>query len=95
MKAFKTFSITDSPSTSTEAVQEEDCPEESYTDEEEATFEDVHNTLILDPDNMDDLTQVQYDLPAHEKMCSSHNESSSKLRYKQIIIIFTFIKNSL
>ena len=71
VKAFKTFSITDSPSTSTEAVQEEDCPEESYTDEEEATFEDVHNTLILDPDNMDDLTQVEYDLPAHER-CAAH-----------------------
>ena len=44
MKAFKTFSITDSASTSTEAVQEEDCPEESHPDEEEAIFEDVDDT---------------------------------------------------
>ena len=71
VKAFKTFSITDSASTSTEAVQEEDCPKESHPDEEEAIFEDVHDTLTLDPDNMDDLTQVEYDLPAHER-CAAH-----------------------
>ena len=58
-------------STSAELVQEEYCPEEGCTDEEEATFENIHDTLALEQDDMDDLTQVEYDLPAHER-CAAH-----------------------
>ena len=68
VKAFKSFSVTDSTSTSTEVVQEDFSPEDS-TDEQEATFEDIHDALMLD--NIDDLTQVEYDLPAHER-CAAH-----------------------
>ena len=71
VKAFKTFSVTDSTSTSAEVVQEEYCSEEGCQDEEEATFENVHDTLTLEQDNMDDLTQVEYDLPVHER-CAAH-----------------------
>ena len=71
VKAFKIFSVTDSTSTSAEIVQEEYCPEEDCPDEEEATFENVHDTLTLEQDNMDDLTQVEYDLPPHER-CAAH-----------------------
>ena len=63
----KTFSVTDS--TSAEVVQEEYCPEEDCIDEEEAIFENVHDTLTLD--NVDDLTQVEHDLPTHER-CAVH-----------------------
>jgi len=56
-KAFKTFFVTDSASTG--VVKEEYCPED-YIDEE-AIFENVHDTLTLE--NMDDLTQVEYDCP--------------------------------
>ena len=71
VKAFKTFSVTDSTSTSADVVQEEHCPEEGCPDEEEATFENLYDTLTLEQDNMDDLTQVEYDLPAHER-CAAH-----------------------
>ena len=65
VKAFKTFSLTVSDSTSTEVIQEDFYPED-FTDEQEVTFEDVHDALTLD--DMDDL---EYDLPAHER-CSTH-----------------------
>ena len=67
VKAFKTFSVTDLTSTSAEVTQEEYCPEEGHPDEEEAAFENVHDTLTLEQQNMDDLTQVEDDLPAHER----------------------------
>jgi len=62
IKAFKTFSVTDS--TSAEVDQEEYCPEKDCINQEEAIFENVQDTLILD--NMD-LTQVEYDLTTHER----------------------------
>ena len=71
VKAFKTFSVTDLTSTSAEVTQEEYCSEEGHPDEEEANFENVHDTLTLEQQNMDDLTQVEYGLPAHE-MCADH-----------------------
>ena len=72
VKAFKTFSVTDVTSTCTSAeVTQQDCPEEGHPDEEEATFENVHDTLTLEQENMDDLTQVEYDLPCHER-CAAH-----------------------
>ena len=69
VKAFKTFSLTVSDSTSTEVIQEDFYPAEDFTDEQEVTFEDVRDALTLD--DMDDLTQVEYDLPAHER-CATH-----------------------
>ena len=67
VKVFKTFSVTDLTSTSAEITQEEHCPEEGCPDKEEATFENVHVTLTMEQENTDDLTQVEYDLPAHER----------------------------
>ena len=54
---------------STEVVQEDLSPGEDCADEQEASFEDVHTTLILD--NTHDLTQVEYDLPTPER-CAAH-----------------------
>ena len=71
IKTFKTFSVTDLKSTSVEVIQEEYCPEEGCPDEEKATFKIVHDILTLEQENMDDLTQVEYDLPAHER-CAAH-----------------------
>ena len=41
------------------------------TDEGEATFENICNSLILDQEREDDFTQVEYELPPHER-CASH-----------------------
>ena len=71
VKAFKTFSVTDLTSTSAEVTQEEYCPEEGDPDEEEANFENVHVTLTLEQQSMNDLTQVEYNLPTHER-CAAH-----------------------
>jgi len=56
------------------AVQEESRSDEaqSITDNNEAlldddvTFMDVHNLMILDRNKTDDLTQVEYRLPLHQ-----------------------------
>lgn len=48
VKAFKTFSVTDLTFISAEVTREEYCPEEGHPDEEEATFENVHDTLTLE-----------------------------------------------
>ena len=63
MKAFTTF-----------AVQEESGfnKEQSILDDDKAlidddvTFTDVHDMMILDENNTDDLTQIEYELPPHE-----------------------------
>ena len=54
---------------STEVVQEDLSPGKDCADEQEANFEDVLTTLILD--NTDDLTQVEYDLPIQQR-CAAH-----------------------
>ena len=76
MKAFKMFSVDHTPlSTSEELEQEEDNDQ----DEEQATLENVCDVLILDPEKDDDYTQVEYELPPHERYVrSSHTEFSGK-----------------
>ena len=66
MKAFKTFSPDYTP-TSEEVGQEE----EDYLVEEEATFENICDDLIFEPGSTDDFTQVEYEMPPHER-CASH-----------------------
>ena len=47
--------------------------DENNLNEEETTFESVSDTLTLDLEQEDrDLTQLEYELPAHER-CASHN----------------------
>ena len=68
VKAFTTF-----------AVREESGfnEEQSILDDDEAlidddvTFMDVHDMMILDENNTDDLTQVEYELPLHQQ-CAAH-----------------------
>ena len=40
-------------------------------DEGEATFENICDSLMLDQERENDLTQVEYELPPHER-CASH-----------------------
>ena len=66
VKAFKAF-LPDTTSVSEEDIQQ--CEEDS--EGEEATFEDVCDTLTLEPEDTDDYTQLEYELPPHER-CAAH-----------------------
>ena len=69
VKALTMFSLPDSAHVSIDSsssVMEEDSPTE------EVTFENVHDCLELDRvDTDDDLTQLEYELPPHER-CAAH-----------------------
>ena len=69
MKAFKTFAVDPTPSSTSEEVEQ--IEDSDQDDEEEATFENVCDVLILDPEEDDDYTQVEYELPPHER-CATH-----------------------
>jgi len=69
VKAFTTFSLPDSAHSSTDtslATTEEDC-----SSEEQVTFESVHDCLQEVNSADDDLTQLEYELPPHER-CAAH-----------------------
>ena len=69
VKAFKTFSVDPTPSsTCKEGEQKEDNDQD---EEEELTFENVCDALTLDPEKDDDYTQVEYELPWHER-CAAY-----------------------
>ena len=76
IKAFTVFHhpSLDSSSVSTEETAALDVDEDSdecleNTDTEEIIFENVYQLLTMETE--DELTQVQYDLPAHER-CAAH-----------------------
>ena len=68
VKAFKTFSP-DTTSMSEEDAQQHE--EDNDEVEDEAQFEDVCDTLTLEVEDNDDYTQVEYELPPHER-CAAH-----------------------
>ena len=70
VKAFKTFSVDPTPSSTSEEEigQNEDNDQD---EEEEVTFENVCDALTLDLETDDDYTQVEYELPRHER-CAAH-----------------------
>ena len=73
VKAFTTFSLpvsdSSSETTTLPAMQDYDFD----LDEGEVTFESVNDTLILDQEREEDedLTQLEYELPPHER-CAAH-----------------------
>ena len=69
VKAFKTFSVDPTPSSTSEEELEQE--EDNDQDEEEATFENVCDVLTLNPEKDDDYTQIEYELPPHER-CAAH-----------------------
>ena len=70
MKAFKTFSV-DLTRSSTSEEEIEQKEDDDHNAEEEATFENVCDALTLDSEKDDDYTQVEYELPPHER-CAAH-----------------------
>ena len=69
MKAFKTFSVDPTPSVSEEEIEQKE--DNDHNAEEEATCENVCDALMLDSEKDDDYTQVEYELPPHER-CAAH-----------------------
>ena len=66
MKAFSLYSVS-SPSESAEVTVQED----SDVEDDDYVFEDVHGLLQANDGSMEDLTQVQYELPPHQR-CAAH-----------------------
>ena len=60
------FSADPTPSSTSEEVIEQEG-DDDQDGEEEATFENVCDVLTLDPEGDDDYTQVEYELPPHER----------------------------
>ena len=76
VKAFTSFSLpaVDHTSTASDTIVSANpfMDEDNLDpDEGEATFENVCDSLLLDQEREDDLTQVEYELPPHER-CASH-----------------------
>ena len=71
VKAFKTFAVDPTPSSTSEEVEQIEDSDQDEEEEEEATFENVCDVLTLDPEEDDDYMQVEYELPPHER-CTAH-----------------------
>ena len=71
VKAFVTFSLPDSTSTLSDTSPLVTTENDLNLDEEEATFENICDSLTLEQGREDDLTQVQYKLPPHQR-CAAH-----------------------
>ena len=74
VKAFSTFSSPIVDSSSASSLPSSDMQDnDNDLDEEETTFESVSDTLTLDQEQEEDrdLTQLEYELPAHER-CAAH-----------------------
>ena len=69
VKAFSLYSVSSlSPSESVEVFT---VQEDSDVEDDEYVLEDVHGLLQANDDSTEDLTQVQYELPPHQK-CAAH-----------------------
>ena len=74
VKAFSTFSSPVVDSSSASSLPSSNMNDnDNYLDGEETTFESVSDTLTLDQEQEEDrdLTQLEYELPAHER-CAAH-----------------------
>ena len=74
VKAFSTFSSPVADSSSAFSLSSPDVQDnDNDLDEEETTFESVSDTLTLDREQKEDqdFTQIEYELPAHER-CAAH-----------------------
>ena len=72
VKAFKVFTADPSPSSASEEVIEQQDDDQLQSEEnEEVSFEDMSDALTLESENDDDYTQVEYELPSHER-CAAH-----------------------
>ena len=69
VKVFKTFSVDPTPSTSEEEIEQKE--DDDHNAEEEAIFENVCDVLMLDSEKDDDYSQVEYEIPSHER-CAAH-----------------------
>ena len=72
VKAFKVFAVDPTPSSaSEEVIEQQEDDDQSQNEENEVSFEDMCDALTLKSEKDDDYTQVEYELPPHER-CAAH-----------------------
>ena len=72
VKAFATFSVQEPISGEASSLADEwDDDDDEMELEDDVTFANLHDLIIPDQDGEEDLTQIEYELPPHQR-CAAH-----------------------